>query len=32
MAESSLDVKYVVVWKREDDLWKWHIDIWNPNS
>jgi ketosteroid isomerase-like protein len=28
----KMDVKYVVVWKREDNAWKWHIDIWNPNS
>ena len=26
------EVKYVVVWKREDGSWKWHIDIWNPVS
>ena len=25
-------VKYVVVWKQEDGLWKWHVDIWNPNA
>ena len=25
-------LKYVVVWKREDGAWKWHVDIWNPNS
>jgi ketosteroid isomerase-like protein len=24
--------KYVVVWKREDGDWKWHIDIWNLNA
>lgn len=24
-----VEVKYVVVWKREDGAWKWHIDIWN---
>jgi len=24
--------KYVVVWKREDGTWKWHVDIWNPNA
>lgn len=24
--------KYVVVWKQEDGVWKWHVDIWNPNS
>ncbi len=28
----GMDVKYVVVWKREDGAWKWHIDIWNPAS
>ncbi len=26
----AVDVKYVVVWEREDGVWKWHIDIWNP--
>jgi ketosteroid isomerase-like protein len=25
-------VKYVVHWKQEDGLWKWHTDIWNPNQ
>jgi ketosteroid isomerase-like protein len=25
-------VKYVVVWKREDNAWKWHVDIWNAIS
>lgn len=25
-------MKYVVVWKREDGVWKWDVDIWNPNS
>ena len=25
-----VEAKYVVVWKREDGVWKWHIDIWNP--
>ena len=25
-----VEMKYVVVWKLEDGLWKWHIDIWNP--
>lgn len=28
----SAEVKYVVVWKREDGSWKWHTDIWNPVS
>ncbi len=31
-AASPMTVKYVVVWKREDDVWKWDVDIWNPNS
>jgi len=25
-------VKYVVIWKREDGAWKWHVDIWNAIS
>jgi ketosteroid isomerase-like protein len=25
-------VKYVVIWKREDNAWKWHVDIWNAIS
>ena len=25
-------VKYVVIWKREDGAWKWHVDIWNAVS
>jgi hypothetical protein len=29
---SNIEVKYVVVWKKEDGLWKWDIDIWNPVS
>jgi ketosteroid isomerase-like protein len=24
--------KYVVHWKQEDGLWKWHTDIWNMNK
>ena len=24
--------KYVVIWKRQGDDWKLHIDIWNTNS
>jgi ketosteroid isomerase-like protein len=28
----TMTVKYVVHWKREDGHWKWHVDIWNPNS
>ena len=30
--ESQLDVKYVVYWRQENGHWKWHVDIWNPNS
>ncbi len=29
---AELEVKYVVYWHQEDARWKWHIDIWNPNS
>jgi ketosteroid isomerase-like protein len=25
-------VKYVVVWKLEEGLWKWHVDIWNLDA
>jgi len=25
-------VKYVVLWTQEDNSWKWHVDIWNPNA
>lgn len=31
-AEIQMDVKYVVYWREEDGHWKWHVDIWNPNS
>lgn len=24
--------KYVVIWKREDGHWRWHVDIWNTRS
>jgi ketosteroid isomerase-like protein len=27
-----VDVKYVVLWKREDSQWKWHVDMWSPVS
>ena len=23
--------KYVVIWKREGDAWRWHRDIWNSS-
>jgi len=28
----SMDVKYLVVWKRENGDWKWHVDMWSPVS
>ncbi len=28
----SVTGKYVVVWKREDGAWKWHVDIWNMSA
>jgi hypothetical protein len=28
----TLAVKYVVHWKQEDGIWKWHTDIWNLNQ
>ncbi len=28
----QMEVKYVVFWRQEDGLWKWHVDIWNANS
>ncbi len=31
-SESRMDVKYVVFWRRENGLWKWHVDIWNQNG
>jgi ketosteroid isomerase-like protein len=31
-ASAQIEVKYVVYWRQEDGRWKWHVDIWNPNS
>lgn len=31
-AGGGLSVKYVVYWRQEASRWKWHVDIWNPNS
>jgi ketosteroid isomerase-like protein len=28
----ELAAKYVVYWQTENGRWKWHVDIWNPNS
>ena len=30
--EARMEVKYVVYWREEDGLWKWHVDIWNANA
>lgn len=30
--DAQMEVKYVVYWRQEDARWKWHVDIWNPNS
>ena len=27
-----VDVKYVVLWRRENGEWKWHVDMWSPVS
>lgn len=27
--EVEVDFKYVMFWKQEDGLWKWHVHIWN---
>lgn len=31
-AAAQMEVKYVVFWREEDGVWKWHVDIWNSNS
>ena len=31
-AGETVNIKYVVHWKQEDGLWKWHTDIWNLNQ
>ena len=28
----AAEVKYVVIWKREDGEWRWHVDMWSPVS
>jgi uncharacterized protein (TIGR02246 family) len=30
--EQTLTVKFVVVWKRQGDDWRWHTDIWNTDA
>jgi ketosteroid isomerase-like protein len=27
-----VDVKYVVLWKREGGQWRWDVDMWSPVS
>jgi len=29
LPEIQVDFKYVVFWKQEDGVWKWHVHIWN---
>lgn len=29
---ATMEVKYVVYWRNEDNRWKWHVDIWNLNA
>jgi ketosteroid isomerase-like protein len=29
---AQMEVKYVVYWRQEDGIWKWHVDIWNANA
>ncbi len=31
-AEAKVSVKYIVVWREEDGVWKWHVDIWNATA
>jgi len=28
----KVPLKYVVHWKRHEEAWKWHTDIWNMNQ
>ena len=29
---NALEVKYVVVWQKQGDQWRWLVDIWNTSS
>ncbi len=29
---NALEVKYVVVWRKQGDQWRWLVDIWNTSS
>jgi uncharacterized protein (TIGR02246 family) len=30
--EQTMTAKFVVVWKRRGDEWRWHTDIWNADE
>lgn len=30
-AETTTTAKYVVIWKRTAEGWRWHVDIWNED-
>ena len=30
--QPAATVKYVVIWKQEEGVWKWHVDIWNASA
>jgi ketosteroid isomerase-like protein len=32
IGENHVVVKYVVYWREENGIWKWHVDIWNPSA
>jgi ketosteroid isomerase-like protein len=32
MGGDNVTVKYVVFWKEENGIWKWHVDIWNDSG
>src|SRR5215203_2740597 len=31
-ATQTATAKFVVVWKRQGDTWRWHTDIWNSDA
>lgn len=30
--DAPVELKYVVLWKREDGGWRWDVDIWNTSA
>ena len=28
----SAEVKYVVLWRQENERWRWHLDMWNMDA